>query len=333
MIGTIFLTGASGFIGNSLVEKLLLHNNQIYALVRKPIEHIDKRIIAVEGDILKPESFISIIKKCDTIFHCAAYISFQRKDFQKAYRINVEGTRNILETALKNNIKKVVHLSACAVLGYSKNSQEVIDESASPLIEKDNVYAYTKRLAEEEVQKYVKRGLDSSIANLATVYGPGDRKMNSGSIIKAVYENKIRFAPPGGTSYVTINDLVDGLILLAEKGRPGERYIFCNENLTYFELLNRIAKALGRNEIKFKIPRWTYTPAVMTAGVMEMIPGNSEGKVNLITSQIIKESYNYKYYSSEKARNELGWRPKQPLEEAVREAFEYYKREGLISSG
>ena len=86
-------------------------------------------------------------------------------------------------------MKKVVHLSACAVLGHSWNKDDLIDESACPHIPKSNVYAYTKAKAEEIVREYAKRGLDASIANPATVYGPGDRKMNSGSIIKAIYDN------------------------------------------------------------------------------------------------------------------------------------------------
>jgi len=330
-VTSIFLTGISGFVGGNLAGKILSHSSQIYALVRKPIEYTDKAVKTVEGDILKPESFISVMKKCEVIFHCAAYVSFQKKDFRKAYQVNVEGTRNILESAYQAGVKKVIHLSACSVLGYSNNNKEIIDESANPVIEKGNVYAYTKKLAEKEVKKYVQKGLDVSIANIATVYGPGDKKMNSGSIIKAIYENKIRFAPPGGTSYVTVNDLVDGLIVLAKKGKSGERYIFCNENLTFLQLFNRITKVLGRNEIRFKIPRWTYVPVVMAGCIKDSVIGSNDRKTNLATAQIIKESYNYKYYSSQKAKNELGWKPRSSLEEAVGGAFKYYRREGLIS--
>ena len=335
MVNRVFVTGASGFIGSNLVLKLSNTDCVVYASFRQLPETKQKneRVVSLKGDILNVQSLNSLFSNVDTVFHCAAYISFQKKDFEKAYQVNVEGTRNILEAAYQAGVKKVIHLSACAVLGYSKNNKEIIDESADPVIEKDNVYAYTKKLAEGEVQKYVQKGLDVSIANLATVYGQGDRKINSGSIIKAIYENKIKFAPPGGTSYVTIDDLVDGLMLLAEKGKPGERYIFCNENLTFLELFNRIAKVLGRNEMKFKIPRWTYVPTVMVACIKDKIIGNSEKKINLITTQIIKESYNYKYYSSQKARGELCWKPKKSLEQAVNKALQFYKKERLIFNG
>ncbi|MDP2939643.1 MAG: NAD-dependent epimerase/dehydratase family protein [Candidatus Omnitrophota bacterium] len=327
----IFITGASGFIGSNLVKKLVV-NNQVYTLFRKTDKEINEKTTIVFGDILSPESFISNVNGCDILFHCAAYISFQEGNFQKAYKVNVEGTRNVLEAAYQAKVKKVVHLSACAVLGYSKDENQIIDETAKPKIPKSNVYAYTKMKAEEVVQEYVKKGANISIANIATVYGAGDRRLNSGSIIKAIYENKIKFAPPGGTSYVTVNDLIDGLILLAQKGRPGERYIFCNENLTFFELFNRIATVLGKGGIKFILPRWTYLPANVAAFLKDKLTFRKRG-FNLITPQIIKESYNYKYYSSQKARESLGWSPKETLEEAVTEAFKYYLKEGLICNG
>jgi len=182
---TFFITGASGFIGSNLINKLYL-GNKVYALVRDPQRHVIGGIENIVGDILSPESYEHELKGCDILFHCAAFISFRKKDFDEAYRVNVEGTRNVLEAAYVAGVKKVVHLSACAVLGFSDDKNKVLDETADPVIRKDNVYAYIKKLAEEEVQKYVKKGLDVSIANISTVYGQGDRKMNSGSIIKTI---------------------------------------------------------------------------------------------------------------------------------------------------
>lgn len=330
MEGKIFLTGISGFIGSNLGKRLAI-DNRVYALVRRPIEQIDASIMPIIGDILKPDTFISIIKECDVVYHCAAYISFRKKDFEKAFQINVRGTRNILEAAYRGGVRKVVHLSACGVLGFSSDRNIVLDETANPEIQQNNTYTYTKKLAEEEVQKYVQKGLNVSIANIATVYGQGDRKLNSGAIIRAIYENKIKFAPPGGTSYVNIDDLVDGLLLLAEKGKAGERYIFCNENLTFLELFNRIAKVLGRKEIKFKIPRWTYIPIIASTYILDKIIGQNGDKINLVTPQIIKESYNFKYYSSKKANDKLDWKPQKSLEEAVIKAIDFYKSKGIIS--
>jgi len=344
---TIFLTGASGFIGSNLVKKLILNNNRIYALVRRPDKSLDEAVKTIKGDILNTENLSSVMEECEVVFHCAAHISFQRKDFQEAYQVNVQGTRNVLEAAYRAEIKKVVHLSACAVLGFSSDKDKILDETASPTIEKDNVYAYTKKLAEKEVQKYVWKGLDVSIANIATVYGKGDRKLNSGAVIKSIYEGKMKFIPPGGTSFVSVDDLVDGLILLAEKGRPGERYIFCTENMEYRDLVRRIARTLQAfekglsergtkgsaprkvKEPRYTLPGFTYYPALWAVKGMELFLLSRE--VNfLLSSQILKETYGYKYFSSEKAKRELGWKPLQSFEDALEKAFNYYKENRLI---
>ncbi|WP_347273852.1 NAD-dependent epimerase/dehydratase family protein [Candidatus Kuenenia sp.] len=327
----IFITGAAGYVGRNLVNKLgLSNNNKIFALIRKPGEHFDKGIEVVVGDILNPASFTSVLNKCDLVFHCASYISFKKKDFQQAYEVNVEGTRNILEAANQTGVKKVVHLSACAVLGFSTDKNKVINENANPEITKDNVYAYTKKLAEEKVQKYVQKGLDISIANIATVYGQGDGNLNSGTIIKSIYEGKMRLIPPGGTSFVSVDDLIDGLLLLAQKGKAGERYIFCTENMEYKILFQRIAKTLNLKEVRFKLPQFTYSPVLLAIKCVEPFLSLTRNGINLLTPQILKETYGYKYFTSKKAREELGWKSSQNFEETVQKAFNYYKENNLI---
>lgn len=322
----IFLTGASGFIGSNLTEKLLSGDNNIHALARKPAEHPDKRVNIVKGDIQNPETLFSAVRECDVLFHCAAFISFRKKDFHKACQVNIEGTGNILEAAYQAKVKKVVYLSACAVLGYSQDKNSILDENQYPEISEDNVYAYTKKQAEQEVLKYVRKGLDISIANIATVYGQGDKNLNSGSVIKSVYEGKMKMVPPGGTSFVSADDLVQGLILVSEKGKPGERYIFCTENMDYKRLASRIARTLGVKEPKYALPKFSYYPALLAVKGLEFFSGLTKKKVSLMTTQILKETYGYKYFSSEKARKELGWKPLQTFEQAVEKAFEYYKK-------
>lgn len=326
----VFITGATGFIGSNLVKKLIMGENQIYALTRSSDTVLDNKINIVRGDLNDFKSYSRTLESCEQLFHCAAYISFSKRDFVKAHHVNVEGTRQLLEVAHRAGVKKVVHLSACAVLGYSNDRDTIIDETADPKITEDNAYAYTKKLAEDAVRSYAAKGLDVSIANIATVYGRGDRKLNSGSIINSIYSGKLKVIPPGGTSYVAVDDLIEGLILVAEKGRPGERYIFSSQNLTYRELIERIARVVGVAAPTMALPASSYYPALLAANIMEFCTRLSNNTVNLVTSQLLKEAYGYKYYCSDKARKELGWKPVQTLEEAVDKAFRYYKAHSLI---
>ncbi len=326
----IFVSGAAGFIGSNLINRLRVEQNNIFALVRNTAVESDKNIKVIEGDVLDIGSFADAMKTCDLVFHCAAFVSFHKKNYTKAYQINVEGTRNVLEAAFRGGVSKFVHLSACAVFGYTKNQDIALDESRYPMLKKNNIYAYTKALAEKEVLNYVEKGLNASIANIATVYGQGDRKLNSGASIKGLHEGKLKFIPPGGTSYVAVDDLVDGLLLLAEKGVPGERYIFCSENLLYRELLRRIAKTLNVKPPHFVLPKWSYLPFLAAGNILEYFSSVSQENLNLISSQIVKEIFRFKYFNSIKARDKLGWSPQQSFENAVRQAVEYYKENQLL---
>ena len=331
---TVFITGITGFIGTNLAARLLKQQHKIIGLSRNPnpIAAGQENIHLLHGDLLKPESYAPALLKCDVLYHCAAFISFRKRDLDQACRINVAGTGAVLEAAHNAGIKKVVHVSAGAVLGYSRDKTRILDEKFHPAIDKDNVYAYSKKLAEAEVQKYIKRGCNISIANPVTVYGAGDAKLNSGAIIKSLYEHSLKAAPPGGTSYVSVSDLTAGLILLAEKGRPGERYIFCTENIAYTELIRRIATSLNVKPPRATLPAFSYLPALGALKIRERLSRPSQENQDLMTAQILKEIYGYKYFSSEKARKELSWEPKVFLEEAVKEALAYYLSQNLIQN-
>ena len=324
----IFVTGANGFIGNNLISYLLKKEHEVYALTRNHLNQPQhSKLHVVKGDLLDPNSYTDEFMMCDIVFHCAGFVSFSADDFDAAWEINVEGTRIIAEIALDGK-KRFVHLSACAVLGFSSTDNKLLDETSNPIINKADTYAYTKNESELVIQQLVNKGLDAVIGNFTTVYGEGDNNMNSGSIIRSV-KNGMFAIPPGGTSYISIIDLIEGLILLAEKGKVGERYIFNGENLTYSNLIIRIAKTIEAPIPKITIPKFTKSLAIMAAWLLNKLQKNSK-KVNLITPSIIKETFGYKYFSAAKAEQELSWKPKVKLEDAVKDAVTYYEKQGLL---
>lgn len=331
----IFLTGATGFLGSNLARKLCQQGYQVKALIRPKSSHPFLENLNYEkiiGDLNNLNLLKKEIKDCHFVIHSAASISFQRRDYEKCYRVNVLGTRHILEAALYNKVRKFIHISAGAAFGLSKNKETVFSENSPKKADKGNIYGYTKKLAEDEVLQYIQKGLSANIVIFSTIYGAGDLKLNSGSIIKAIYSRKLKITPPGGTSFISVNNAVDGLILVLKKAKPGQHYIFSTENLEYLKLCNVIAKVLKVPLIRHKIPRYFSKSFILSAYGLEFIL-RILGKDNfsLITPQIIKESFSYKYFNSQKAVRELNWQPKENLSSAVQQAFNFYKKQKLIS--
>ncbi len=330
---SIFVTGGSGFIGSNLIKKLLEEGYDVTALWRPGSSHPITDGLEFKkftGDLDDRALLAKGMAGADYVFHSAAKISFNKSEYDELYRVNVEGTRNVVEAARAAGVKKLVHISACAVFGNSNDSGGIIDEGSSPVIPKQSVYAYTKMLAEKEVADAAAKGLLSCTVNPATVYGRGDHSLNSGFLIKAVYTGGLKLAPPGGTSVVSVDDVVEGAILALKKGRSGERYILSNENLRYIDLCNTIADALKAKRIKYSVPSFLYLPAVSSISIVESALKLIGRPHPLLTVQVAKETFSYKYYSSAKARKELGWRPRTPLKEAVLEAFQFYRKRGIV---
>jgi dihydroflavonol-4-reductase len=282
------------------------------------------------GDVTDLASVKDAMAGCEVVYHTAGLISFSRSDWDRLYEINVIGTRNVLRAAMESGVDGLVFTSAGAVLGCSSSPKVWLDETARLATDESDGYAYSKQLAEREVRAAAKQGLHAVIVNPATVYGRGDLKLNSGFVIRNIYRHGARVAPPGGTSAVAVQDLVDGHLLAMQRGSAGERYILSGQNLTYLELFNTIAQTVGARSVKWQLPRAVQGLALLAAAVLEWMLGLVDAQAMLITPKIVKETFGYKWFDTGKAQRELGWIPRVPLRDAVREAFDFYREQGLI---
>jgi dihydroflavonol-4-reductase len=329
----IFVTGATGFIGSNLVRRLVDEGNEVTALLRKGSDHpylSDLDIKMVGGDITDFKSVKRGMNGCAHVYHLAAAISFSKYDFDRLYNVNVIGTRNVMNAAIEAGVERLIHTSACAAIGVSDNGDVILNENSKTEIPLDNVYGYTKRLAEDEVLNACKKGLNGVIVNPCTVYGQGDRKLNSGFLIKNIYHNRFQIAPPGGTSVVSADDVVTGHLLAMERGVVGDRYILSERNMEYIDIFNRIASIVNGRRIRHKLPSFFYYPSVLFAISLECGLDLINKRSWLITPQIVSELFKFKYFSSEKAKKELKWKPEVNFETAIRKAFNYYKEKNLI---
>ena len=329
----VLVTGATGFIGSRLVRKLLSEGCDVSALVRKssnltPFSDIAGDIRFVEGDVTDPASLEEAFRGMEQIYHSAGY-TYMGGDSSRSEMldaINVDGTRNAMQAAMRAGVNRVVHVSSITAMGFSRNPRKPLDETCSWNFSDLGLhYAETKHLAEKEVLKAVSSGLDCVIVNPAFVFGEGDMNFNAGRLIKDVYHRKMPFYPLGGICVVDVEIVVETIIRAMEAGRTGERYIIGGENLTYRQLSDVITGVTGVPKIRIPMP---YAFAVPLHGFLKLLP--SGGRISkLFNMTMFKVASEFLYFDSGKARRELSMRD-EPIRESIGRAFDWYRKEGLL---
>lgn len=327
----ILITGATGYLGHRLALALAEHNNEIHILVRNPDsgnipQH--KNIKSFVGDITDKQSITPAIAECGQVYHTAALVKAFDKDASLFYKVNVEGTRNLLESALESGVERFVFTSSCSVIGPTLQSAMCEnDQRISPL---DNDYDATKYLAEKLVKEYGRKGLQTVIVSPSKVFGPSGFDAKSISVNKVInrfIKGEPTFIPKPSqfiANYCFIDDVVEGHILAMSKGNVGENYILGGENVSFLEFFNTI-DTLSEKEKKRKpieIPRFI----MKTVAFMQWLQFKATNKEPLITENGIKQIYCNKIFSSEKAVSELGYEIT-PLREGLQKTIHFLKNQ------
>ena len=330
----IFITGATGLIGSNLTKELVKQGHHVTILKRKDSHHPflkSLHINVIEGDLTNRDLLQKSMNGCDTIYHLAAKISFLKRDYPELHKVNVLGTRNLLEAALNCKVKKFVHASSITAIAPPSAHQRLLTEKTIfPFSEKKPSYAYSKWLAEQEVFCASQKGLNASIANISSVYGQGEMSLNMGRLIQTIYTKPVFIAPPGGCSVIAVDDVVTGLIALAQRGQSRERYILTNENLPYQHIFSTIAQIVKNRPIKITIPKITAYPAIVSAKILEHVFSPLVQSSRIISEDIVKSLFRHRYADNTKAREKLAWKPQVSFKTAVEKAFAFYQTQKLF---
>ncbi len=304
----IMITGATGFIGQNLAGKLAQQGHNVHALVRNPQQANDLQAMGVglfNGDITDKDTIAQAMHGCEQVYHCAAFASFWSKNPGEIFKVNVEGTRNMLEQALQMGVTKFVYTSSTAVWG--PNPYKTINEDDPRIFGFDNDYELSKHMAEQEVISFAKQGLDAVIVNPSRVYGPG-KLSYSNAVTRMLHDalsGKMVMLPNGRgnlANYTFVHDVVEGHILAMQHGRTGERYILGGENLSYNELLALLLHKIGRVRI-LKMPR----TLLKVLGGFEMLKSRITGKAPAFTPNMLDRYFVNMAFLSKKAEEELGY--------------------------
>ena len=278
----IFVTGASGLVGSHLIQSLLTKGLKVRALYRQsvPVFAGSDQCEWIKGDILDPIGLTEALEGVDYVYHCAAIVSFAPGAAAKMLQSNVEGTANVVNACLVQQIKKLIFVSSVAALGRIRENQ-AIDETMNWTPETSNsVYGQSKYLAELEVWRAMEEGLPMAIVNPVIILGAGDWNNGSSGIFKSAY-NEFPWYTKGMSGFVDVLDVVDAMQLLMESEVTGQRYVLSADNLYYRDLFNSIATAFNK-----RLPYKKVTPFL--AGIvwrLEALKGLITGKAPLLTKE------------------------------------------------
>ncbi len=322
----IFITGATGYIGHQLALTLAGQGNCVHVIVRdlfSPNIPRHDNIIVFAGDITDRPSIKAAMRGCLQVYHTAAVVKLFAKDPSIFYKVNVEGTNNLLAEALELGVKKFVFTSSCGVLGTSILEPKCENDPRTTSF--DNDYEFTKFLAENLVKEYSHKGLFTVIVSPSKVFGPGieTHTVSVNRLIKKFIEGRLTFIPKPGNlvaNYCFIDDVVEGHILAMAKGIGGEKYILGGENISYLDIFQTIRSLSGTKAKLIQAPKML----VQTWAVLDWIKYKITRKEPVVTTKGIQHIFCNKTFSSGKAIRQLGYRPT-PLREGLLQTIHFLK--------
>jgi dihydroflavonol-4-reductase len=325
----VLVTGGTGFVGSQIVAALVRRGDAVRVLHRAtsklimleglPIEH-------VLGDVQEPDAVACAVAGCDLVFHVAAVASYWRTEREQVYKVNVEGTRIVMEACLAAGVSRVVHTSSVAAIGIPRDGRPADENATFDALSATFAYADSKHRAEAVVLQAVARGLRAVIVNPGAVYGAGDHNLISGSMVLELARRSVPFVPDGGLCVVDVDAVVQGHLAAAERGRIGERYILGGENLTFLEIAADICAVVGRPAPRATVPGWTLSPA---AYAVDMINRLRLGPP-VVSGEQIRMAGLKVFYDTTKAVRELDY-PLLPFREAVEKTYRWYRENGYLN--
>lgn len=326
----VLVTGATGFLGANLVEALNYYTDWHVRALHRYTSSLDAlrglSYEPVEGDILDSQSLLEAMRGCYAVFHVAGIVTdYWKQDVEELRRVNVDGTRNVVDAALTTGVARLIYTSSQGALGFPDGT-EPIDESHQFNIPPDTFpYGHSKYLAEQEVRDGIERGLDAVIVNPTVPIGPHDVNLYISRIILETFRGRALFVPPGGINVVDVGDVAQGHIMALEKGRRGERYLLGGHNITNLELIKKIAIALGVRPPIGNIPRSLVQPL---AWLIDIVNSLSPYRLPL-SGDILRMGSLYFYADRRKAADELGL-PLTPLKDTIERSIEWLREENHL---
>jgi dihydroflavonol-4-reductase len=315
-MGKTLVTGATGFIGSHLVRALAGRGDELRLLVRRrsSVEHLeDLEFERLTGDITDRRAVRRAVKDVERVFHVAGSTSMRSGDRNRVFEVNVLGTRNLVEEAVRANVEQVVHTSSAGAIGPARPGGTADESQAFSAGDLGIAYVNSKHEAEVEAMRAAGSELKLVIVNPTFVLGPDDPSGTSNALVKRVMLRQIPFYVDGGLNIVDVRDVAKGHLQAAAKGRAGQRYILGGRNFTLGRLFADIGRISGVPPPPVKVsPRLTNAAVGAAHRVGFPVP---------VSDDELRSAEQWWTYRSTKAKKELGFKPRpheETLEDTVR---------------
>lgn len=325
----VLVTGANGLLGSNLVRQLLKNGHEVIAFVLKnsdlsTIKGLQLKI--VEGNILNIEDLREASTQVDAIFHLAASTALWPERDELINKINIDGTKNVIEVAKEINVKRLIYVGTANSFSFGSKDNPGIENTEYLA----HVYGFNYMDSKYEAQKLAleahKNGLPVIVVNPTFMLGKYDSGPSSGAMIVAIYNKKVPGYAPGGKNYICVKDAAVGIANALTMGNLGECYIIGNENLSYKEAFQKIGKIVQVSPPNITIPKWF----LMLFGKFNSLWSKLTGNKPTVSYGLAKISCDEHYFSAEKAVRELKL-PQSPIEEGIEECFQWLKANNYLN--
>lgn len=326
---TALVTGGTGFVGSHVARRLLATGVAVRVLARPQSSLRNLEGLAVEvvhGDLRRPETLPPAVRGCRWVYHVAADYRLWCRDASEIYRANVEGTAALLAAVqAAGDAERVVYTSTVGALGLPPGGRPGNEATPVSLADMVGHYKRSKFLAEQEALRFAGEGLPVTLVHPSTPVGPGDAKPTpTGQMIVDFMNGRMPAYVETGLNLIAVEDVAEGHLLAAARGRVGERYILGHRDLTLREILGMLGEIVGRPAPRVRMP---YAVALGLAHVDQWVEGSLLRREPRIPLEGVRMAAKKMYFDATKAVHELGL-PQTPVEDALARAARWFADHG-----